>query len=174
MCRRNRILLHPTYRTSDAMSSRSRASRPPAKTSGRSPIRLTSAHGRRSFPSCWLTAIPTGCGLQRGLRRRCIEDDLLHLPIAFVKVVPIVEDEVHPILQRELPGSFRIGAQRARRSLVATCSLVDRNVSRSRIPGCPRRRAGRCSSRVAPPPDRRSDGAVTNTSPDDERSTTSG
>ena len=37
-----------------------------------------------------------------------IEVELDHLPVAFVRVVPVVEDVVEPVLQRELPREARI------------------------------------------------------------------
>ena len=47
--------------------------------------------------------------LQRLGRRRGVEDELDHLPVAFMQVVPVVEDVEEPVLQRELPRAFGFG-----------------------------------------------------------------
>jgi hypothetical protein len=47
--------------------------------------------------------------LQSLLRGRRLEDELHHLPVAFVQVVPVVEDVEEPVLQRELVGERRLG-----------------------------------------------------------------
>jgi hypothetical protein len=48
-------------------------------------------------------------GLQRLAGSRRVEDELDHLPVALVEVVPVVEDVVEPVLQRELAGVVRVG-----------------------------------------------------------------
>ena len=43
-------------------------------------------------------------------RGGCVEVELDHLPVAFVWVVPVVEDVEEPVLQRELPGPCCLGS----------------------------------------------------------------
>jgi hypothetical protein len=44
-------------------------------------------------------------GVLQRLRRACrVEDELDHFPVAFVEVVPVVEDVEEPVLKRELAG----------------------------------------------------------------------
>ena len=52
--------------------------------------------------------------LERLLGVGRVEDELDHLPVALVRVVPVVEDVVEPVLERELA--------RAGRGSVATCA----------------------------------------------------
>ncbi len=47
--------------------------------------------------------------VERLLRRRRVEDDLDHLPVALVQVVPLVEDVEEPVLERELARMRGVG-----------------------------------------------------------------
>ena len=59
-----------------------------------------------------------------------VEDELDHLPVALVRVVPVVEDVEEPVLQRELARVAGVGARRARRPSAAFPS-VSRRAHRS-------------------------------------------
>ena len=50
-----------------------------------------------------------GRPVQRLRRARGVEDQLDHLPVALVQVVPVVEDVEQPVLERELAGVSGIG-----------------------------------------------------------------
>ena len=47
--------------------------------------------------------------LQCGRGRRGVEDELDHLPVAFMEVVPVVEDVEEPVLERELARVSGVG-----------------------------------------------------------------
>ena len=86
-------------------------------------------------------AVPDGdrSAGERIARVRRIEVELDHLPVTFVRVVPVVEDVVEPVLQRELSGEARIrrnvrvdGRRRSLRD--ATAPTL---VAASRVEGVP-------------------------------------
>ena len=56
-------------------------------------------------------AVPDGDGIlaERLLRIGGVEEDLDHLPVAFVQVVPVVVGVEEPVLQRQLPGVRGVG-----------------------------------------------------------------
>ena len=81
---------------------------------------------RRSLGALVLAVADLGRRLRERLRGgRRVEDELDHLPVALVQVVPVVEDVEEPVLQRELArvrGSVATWAyDRRRRSLGRRC-----------------------------------------------------
>jgi hypothetical protein len=65
---------------------------------------------RRTLCALVLAVADLDRRLLERLRRRCsVENELDHLPVALVEVVPVVEDVEEPVLQRQLPGVCRIG-----------------------------------------------------------------
>ena len=71
---------------------------------------------------------------ERLLRSRGVEDELDHLPVALVLVVPLVERVVEPVLERELPllpDDVRVGRGRlARRDPVEPLLVAAAGVER--------------------------------------------
>jgi len=73
-------------------------------------LELLLAPGRSLRPLVLAVADRGGLARQRGPRIVGFEDELDHLPVAFVEVVPVIEDVEEPVLQRELariPGVGR-------------------------------------------------------------------
>ena len=77
--------------------------------------------------------------VEGGRGSRCVEEELDHLPVAFVEVVPVVEGVEQPVLQRQLPRTPRLGDDvrvdgRLRPGGDRACPLLVRAAGSERVP----------------------------------------
>ncbi len=117
-CRRSRPPPRPSCRGRAPRRRSWRASRPRRARPGACRRRARAC----SLPSSRVPRLRAGCSRPRpGCRSSACaavaasKFELDHLPVAFVRVVPVVEDVEEPVLQRELPGPRGVGRRRARR-----------------------------------------------------------
>ena len=111
-CCRSRTRRRRSSRTTaTACSTRRAIPGPGTRRHGRRPA---AASGRPtaavSEPSCWANAALTGEDCSASVGRVGLEEQLDHLPVALVPVVPVVEDPPEPVLEGEHPGVIGVGA----------------------------------------------------------------
>ena len=72
-------------------------------------LELVLAPGRALRALVLAVADGLGSPCERLPRVGGVEEELDVLPVALVRVVPVVEDVVEPVLERELPGMTGVG-----------------------------------------------------------------
>ena len=89
------------------------------------PLELRVVPGRPLGALVLAVADLDGRPTESGGDRRSVEDELDHLPVALVQVVPVVEDVEKPVLERELARVGRVGRHvRVRRRLALGAELL--------------------------------------------------